>query len=260
MIEAGAANPYSVSERAARNERWIVVAGLAFVAAIGLVATLKLGGMLMMPTAPSGGSAAYGVLIFIMWWTMMMAMMLPSAAPAILTYGAMSRRFAERGASSAPVAVFASGYATIWTAFSLGVVALQVLLRDLVPLTGMMAVASTAIGGGLLIAAGIYQMTPLKFACLRKCQSPLMFFARNWRAGSTGAVRMGLSHGVYCLGCCWVLMGLLFYGGVMEPRWILGIAAYIAAEKLIPAKTQVARFAGTILVTWGLWTIYAALN
>ena len=242
------------------RKRWIVAAGLAAVAAMGFVTTLKLGGMLMMPAMSFDGSVAYWILIFIMWWTMMMAMMLPSAAPAILTYSAMSRRFAEKGASAAPVALFASGYAAIWTGFSLGVVALQMLLRDLVPLTGMMAVASAAIGGGLLIAAGIYQMTPLKFACLRKCQSPLMFFAHNWRPGAAGVVRMGLSHGVYCLGCCWVLMGLLFYGGVMEPRWILGIAAYIAAEKLIPAKTQLARFAGMILVTWGLWTIYAALN
>lgn len=260
MNSAGAARPDTMSERAARNERWIAVAGLALVAAMGLGTTLKLGEMLMMPAASFKGSAAYWMLIFIMWWTMMMAMMLPSAAPAILTYGAMSRRFAEKGASAAPVAVFASGYAAIWTAFSLGVVALQMLLRDLVPLTGMMAVASATIGGGLLIAAGIYQMTPLKFACLRKCQSPLMFFARNWRAGSAGAVRMGLAHGVYCLGCCWVLMGLLFYGGVMEPRWIVGIAAYIAAEKFIPAKMQMSRFVGTILVIWGLWTIYLAIN
>jgi predicted metal-binding membrane protein len=259
-MQAGAAHPCTVSERAARNQRGIVIAGLALAAAIGLVATLKAGDMLMLPSAPPEGGAAYAVLIFIMWWTMMMAMMLPSAAPAILIYGAISRRFAERGVAATPVAVFASGYATIWTAFSLGVVALQLLFHDLVPLTGMMAVASTSIGGALLLAAGIYQMTPLKFACLRKCQSPLMFFARSWRPGLTGAFRMGLSHGLYCLGCCWVLMGLLFYGGVMEPRWILGIAAYIAAEKLIPAKTQMARFAGMILVVWGLWTIYLAIN
>ena len=260
MIEAGTAHPYSVSERVAGNQRWVVVAGLAFVAALSLGMTLKLGGVLMMLTAPSAGSAVYAVLLFIMWWTMMMAMMLPSAAPAILTYGAMSRRFAEKGASSAPVAMFASGYTAIWTGFSLGVVALQMLLRDLVPLTGMMAVTGAAVGGSLLVAAGLYQMTPLKYACLRKCQSPLMFFARHWRKGYLGALRMGMSHGFYCLGCCWVLMGLLFYGGVMEPRWILGIAAYIAAEKLIPAKTQVARFAGMILVVWGIWTIYLTIN
>ncbi|MGQ0484460.1 MAG: DUF2182 domain-containing protein [Hyphomicrobiales bacterium] len=260
MTSSGEVRPDTASERAARNERWIVIAGLAIVAAIGFVATLKVGGMLMLPAAPSAGSAAHTVLIFIMWWTMMMAMMLPSAAPAILIYGAMSRRFAGRDIAGAPVAVFASGYAAIWTAFSLGVVALQLLFRGLVPLTGMMAVASTSIGGALLIAAGIYQMTPLKFACLRKCQSPLMFLARNWRTGLTGAFRMGISHGLYCLGCCWVLMGLLFYGGVMELLWIAGIAAYVAAEKLIPAKTQIARFAGMILVVWGLGTIYLAIN
>jgi predicted metal-binding membrane protein len=260
LTPSEAVRPDTVSERAARNERWIAIAGLTMVAAIGLGATLKVGDMLMMPTAPSASSAAYAVLFFVMWWTMMMAMMLPSAAPAVLVYGAMGRRLAGKGVAPAPVAVFASGYATIWTAFSLGAVILQILFHDLVPLTGMMAVTSAAVGGSLLVAAGLYQMTPLKHACLRKCQSPLMFFARNWRPGPAGAFRMGLSHGLYCLGCCWVLMGLLFYGGVMELRWIAGIAAYIAAEKFIPAKMRIARFAGMILVVWGLWTIAAAFS
>ena len=119
----------------------------------------------------------------------------------------------------------------------------------------MMAVTSTALGGGLLIAAGLYQMSPLKYACLRKCQTPLMFFARNWRKGYLGALRMGLSHGLYCLGCCWVLMGLLFYGGVMELRWIVGLALYVAAEKLIPAGTWLSRFTGILLIGWGSWTV-----
>ena len=252
--------PVPLLEHTARNERWIVLAGLALVAAIGLFATLQLGDMLMMPTAFFGGAIVYPVLLFIMWWTMMMAMMLPSAAPAILAYGSIRRKFAEKGAPAAPLAVFAAGYAAIWTGFAAAVVALQLLLSQTIALSMMMAVTSAETGGGLLIAAGLYQMSPLKSACLRKCQTPLMFFARNWQKGYPGAFRMGLSHGLYCLGCCWVLMGLLFYGGVMELRWIVGLALYVAAEKLIPAGNQLSRFTGIMLIGWGSWIVYRALG
>ena len=233
--------------------------GLALVAAAGLFATLRLGDMLMMPTAFMGGAVVYPVLLFVMWWTMMMAMMLPSAAPAILTYSTLSRKFVEKGATAAPLAVFVAGYAAIWTGFAAAAVALQLLLSQTIALSMMMAVTSAVIGGGLLVAAGLYQMSPLKSACLRKCQTPLMFFARNWRKGYHGALRMGLWHGLYCLGCCWVLMGLLFYGGVMELRWIVGLALYVAAEKLIPAGNRLSRFTGILLIGWGSWTVYRAL-
>ena len=236
-----------------------MLAGLALVTAAGLFATLRLGDMLMMPTAFIGGAVVYPVLLFVMWWTMMMAMMLPSAAPAILAYGALSRKFAEQGKPVAPLAVFVAGYAAIWTCFAAVAVALQLVLSQVIELSMMMAVTSAVTGGGLLIAAGLYQMSPLKAACLRKCQSPLMFLARNWQKGYLGALRMGLSHGLYCLGCCWVLMGLLFYGGVMELRWIVGLALYVAVEKLIPAGNQLNRFTGTFLIGWGLWTIYRAI-
>lgn len=246
-------------ERAAKNERWIVLYGLALVAVIGLYATLRLGDILMMPSAFFGGVIVYTLLLFIMWWTMMMAMMLPSAAPAILMYGAISRKFAEKAAPAAPVAMFVAGYAVIWTGFTTAAVALQLLLSQTIALSMMMAVTSAVVGGGLLIAAGLYQMSPLKAACLRKCQTPLMFLARNWQKGHIGALRMGLSHGLYCLGCCWVLMGLLFYGGVMELRWIVGLALYVAAEKLIPAGNRLSRLTGILLVGWGSWTVYGAL-
>jgi predicted metal-binding membrane protein len=115
-----------------------------------------------------------------------------------------------------------------------------------------MAVTSRAVGGVLLIAAGIYQLTPLKAACLRKCQTPLFFLARNWRSGRLAAFRMGAHHGIYCLGCCWVLMALLFYGGVMELSWILGLALYVLAEKLLPPGWFVRRLSGAILIVWGI--------
>jgi predicted metal-binding membrane protein len=243
----------SIFEVSAKYERWLVLAALAVVAALGLFATLWLGDMLMLS---SGGGLGYPLLLFLMWWTMMMAMMLPSAAPAILTYAAISRKIAAKSAS---VSVFAAGYGAIWTGFSIVAVALQLLLSEKIALSMMMAVSSAVIGGGLLVAAGLYQMSPLKYACLRKCQAPLMYFARKWQKGTIGAFRMGLSHGLYCVGCCWVLMGLLFYGGVMELRWIVGLALYVAAEKLVPAGGQLSRATGFILIAWGIWIISRAV-
>ena len=260
MNPGGSALPDTLLQRAALNERRVVLGALVLVTALGLWATFRSGDVLMSAASPGPGTLAYAVLLFIMWWTMMLAMMLPSAVPAILTYGALSRKFAQNGAATAPLALFVAGYAAIWTGFSAATVVLQMSFHKFVPLTGMMAVTSTALGAALLIAAGLYQLSPLKQACLRNCQTPLMFFARNWRKGYGGALRMGLSHGLYCLGCCWVLMGLLFYGGVMELRWIVGLALYVAAEKLIPASTWLSRFTGILLIGWGVWTVAGVVS
>lgn len=247
-------------EYSAKNERWIVVLGLALVAAAGLYLTLHMGDVLMMSSPSITGTIAYAALLFAMWWTMMMAMMLPTAAPAILTFAAISRKFAGTSSTAATLAAFVAGYAFIWTGFAAVAVALQLAVSDAIALSMMMAVTSAVVGGGLLIAAGLYQMSPLKQACLRKCQTPLMYFSNHWRKGIDGAWRMGLSHGVYCLGCCWVLMGLLFYGGIMELRWIVGLAVYVAIEKLAPPKFMLSRFAGLALIGWGGWTIFEALR
>jgi len=254
MNHGGAIPAPTILQRIALNERRIALGALVVVTLLGLWATVYTGDMLMSPASPQPGTVTYAALLFIMWWTMMLAMMLPSAAPAILTYAAVSRKFAQQGASDTPVSIFVAGYAAIWSAFSAVVVGLQLAVQPMVPLTGMMAVINTTLGALLLVAAGIYQLSPLKQACLRKCQTPLMFFARNWRRGYGGTFRMGLSHGLYCVGCCWVLMGLLFYGGVMELRWIVGLALYVAAEKLIPARTRLSSFTGMFLIGWGVWT------
>jgi predicted metal-binding membrane protein len=235
-----------------------VLAGLFLVVVLGLTATVKSGDMLM--SWRDTHTPAYAFMLFIMWWTMMLAMMLPSAAPAILTFGTLSRRFSEKGVAAAPISVFTAGYLAIWAGFSAAATALQLLTQDLVPLTGMMAVTSSVVGGALLLAAGLYQFSPLKSACLRKCQSPLMFFAQNWRKGYAGALRMGFEHGVYCLGCCWVLMGLLFYGGVMELTWIIGLAVFVAAEKLLPAGPWLSRGSALVLIGWGLWILAGAVS
>ena len=257
MSEAAAAR--TLIERVANHDRIVVLAGLAGVAGLGLWLMLRVGDPVMRFSMSAPGTAAFAALLFVMWWTMMLAMMLPTASPAILTYAAMSRRFAQQSGARTSVAVFVAGYGAVWTVFSAAAVFLQIATRQLVPFSMMMAVVSGVLGGGLLIAAGIYQFTPLKQACLRHCQSPLMFFARNWRKGSGGAFRMGVSHGLYCLGCCWVLMGLLFYGGVMELTWIVGLAIYVALEKLIPAAHRLSQFTGAVLVAWGLWTVYGSV-
>lgn len=245
----------SLFERSAKNERWIVLVALALVVAIGLLVTQGAGDGLMMLTMRGETGVAYSVFLFIMWWAMMMAMMLPSAAPAILTFAAVSRKFSSPMHTTASVAFFAAGYAAIWTGFSVVAVILQIMLSEKIMLSKMMAVTSAFVGGGLLIAAGIYQLSPLKSACLRKCQAPLIFLARNWRKGSFGAFQMGSEHGIYCIGCCWVLMGLLFYGGVMEMRWVVGLAIYIAIEKFTPPGNLLSRFAGVLLIGWGLLTL-----
>ncbi len=246
----------NVFKRATRNDRLVVFVAVAAAASLGLWVTLRSGDALM--NGPSN-SVSQATLLFVMWWSMMLAMMLPSAAPAILTFAAMNRKLAAQAKQKPTLLVFVAGYAAIWTVFSLAATTLQIITRDVVPLTGMMAVVSGFVGGLLMLAAGIYQFTPLKNECLRQCQSPLIYFARNWRNGMSGAFRMGLDHGIYCLGCCWVLMGLLFYGGVMQPTWIIALALYVAAEKLIPAKHRFGQFAGAILIAFGAWTLFRAL-
>jgi len=173
-----------------------------------------------------------------------------------MRFGSIARKLQVSGGMMA----FVTGYAAIWTLFSLVAAALQMATSNLVPLTGMMALTSHAIGGTLLLAAGLYQFSPLKSACLKHCQSPFFFLARHWRNGQSGAFRMGLSHGLYCMGCCWMLMLLLFYVGVMELNWIVGLAAYVAAEKLIPAQYRFDRAAGIVLIAWGIWVLSRALG
>ncbi|MBC8036200.1 MAG: DUF2182 domain-containing protein [Rhizobiales bacterium] len=255
MNDGSQALPHRISHHAARHQNLIVLAALASVTTLGLWLTLRAGDLLMAPSFAD--SAAYTPLLFIMWWTMMLAMMLPSAAPAILTYAAMNRKLSPTSSGSGELARFIAGYGAVWTGFSAAAVALHIFVQNFVPMTGMMAITSAALGGVLLVAAGLYQLSPLKYACLKKCQSPLLFFARRWRSG---ALRLGLSHGVYCLGCCWVLMGLLFYGGVMEFRWIAGLALYVAAEKLIPAASRLSQFTGLLLVGWGAWELALAVS
>jgi predicted metal-binding membrane protein len=198
--------------------------------------------------------AADFILIFLMWAIMMVGMMVPSAAPTVMIYAAVARKAARDGTLVPPTAVFISGYIALWTVFCVVATLAQWGLDQAALLSPMMVTTSPAIGSGLLIGAGLYQVTPIKRACLKHCRSPAHFLAEHWRAGITGAFRMGLEHGVFCLGCCWVLMGLLFVGGVMNLLWIAAIATFVFAEKVIPLpdSPMPARLTGGAMILGGL--------
>jgi predicted metal-binding membrane protein len=187
-------------------------------------------------------------LLWAMWAVMMTAMMLPSASPVLMLYGTVARRSAVDTSPSPQIYALAAGYLVVWTAFSLGATALQRVLAKLLILSSMMEVTNPVMGATLLLVAGVYQLTPIKQACLRTCQSPLGFLMHRWRTGVTGAFRMGLEHGAVCVGCCWALMLLLFAGGVMNLAVIAALTAFVAFEKLTPLGARGARISGVLLV------------
>ena len=211
-----------------------------------------------MSMATARGSAATFLLMFVMWWVMMVGMMLPSAIPMILTFATVNRRKRESGRPFVPTAAFVAGYLVVWGVFSLAAALTQSGLDRAALMMPPMRIASTVLGGLLLIGAGVYQWTPLKRACLGKCRSPVDFVINHWHDGRLGALRMGIAHGAFCLGCCMVLMGLLFVGGVMNLIWVAGIAAMVLVEKLFPAGDVIARLGGTLMIGVGAYLLLSA--
>jgi predicted metal-binding membrane protein len=240
-------------EHVLRRDRLIVVVGVAGVVVLAWIYLVAGAGidasMTGMPMEPMPWSPVYAALAFVMWWVMMIAMMVPGAAPMVLLFTAIKRK---QGVSPFVEAwTFLGGYLLIWAGFSL-VAALAHWGLERVGLLSMaMASTSAVLGGVILLAAGLYQFTPIKSACLRYCQSPVLFLSRHWRPGAVGALRMGLRHGSYCLGCCWFLMALLFVSGVMNLVSIAGIALYVACEKLLPLGHRLSRAAGVALIVSG---------
>jgi len=160
--------------------------------------------------APALWTAGYAGIMFTMWWVMMAAMMLPSAAPILLLFARINRKEKSSDRPFIPTGIFAAGYLIAWGAFSAVATGLQWAFEQLGLLSPMMVTTSYSLGGAILLAAGVWQLTPMKAICLRHCRSPMGFFVQGWRPGPGGAFRMGLEHGSFCLGCCWFLMGLLF--------------------------------------------------
>lgn len=210
-----------------------------------------------MPMASRWTGADVG-LLFVMWAVMMVAMMTPSAAPMVLTFLVVNRRRSAAGRPVVSSGVFFLGYVVVWTVFSIVATAAQWWMHEVAVLSPGMALVTPAASGLMLLAAGIFQWTPLKRTCLSHCRSPLAFVMGDWREGTAGAFRMGLHHGIYCVGCCWVLMTLLFVVGVMNLLWVAAIGVFVMIEKIAPAGEIVGRVGGLALATAGVWLWFIA--
>lgn len=191
------------------------------------------------------------LLTFAMWAVMMVGMMTPSAAPLVLLFARVQRDRRERAAPHLPTSLFLLGYLLVWGAFAVASTLAQWGLHSAALLSPRLVATSPLLGGLLLVLAGLFQLTPLKDACLKNCRTPLSFIMTGWREGRWGAVRMGLSHGFYCVGCCGLLMALLFVGGVMNLLWVGALSLFVLLEKLVPSGPWVSRAAGALLLAAG---------
>ena len=241
----------------------MVLASLAGITAMAWVLTAHLAGSMAVsaesmdipPAAPSGMNL---VLVAGMWAVMMVGMMVPSAAPMIVTYTDWTRRGPTGGSRPAAITLFVVGYLLVWLGFSLLAAILQVALGKGGLATAMGVTTAPALGGAVLMLAGLFQVTPWKQSCLRRCRTPVGFLVAEWRDGARGALLMGLRHGAYCLGCCWALMAVLFAVGTMHVLWMAAVAAFVLAEKTAPRALRLGHVAATALVGSGLVTLLAS--
>ena len=246
-----------------QRERWIVRGCLSAVVVLCwlyllhlktamVMSGMDMPGMVMLDTQPWSGVTL--LLLFVMWTVMMVAMMVPSASPMVLTFLTVNR---TRSANNrlVPVGIFLLGYVVVWTAYSALATLMEWGLHQAALLSTTMQATSPILNGILLVTAGIFQLTPLKQACLKGCRSPLTFLMSEWREGAKGAFLMGLRHGAYCLGCCWILMALLFVAGVMNIFWIAVLALVVMAEKVLRNGDRFAQIVGVVLVVAGIMHI-----
>ena len=259
-----------ILEATLRRDRYIVAAALLLITALSWAYLLQLVAGMDMPGMDSAAMAAmmaprawtpvdFGFML-VMWIVMMVGMMTPSAAPMILLYARVARQAIAQGRSFAATGWFTAGYLLAWTGFSLVATALQWQLERLALLSPMMTSTSNRFNGIVLIAIGVYQWTPWKYACLAACQSPLSFIQRHggFRREASRSLRLGLLHGAYCVACCWALMALLFVGGVMNVLWIAAIAVLVLLEKTVPVGRFVPRLIGCSCVVAGTWLVVYA--
>jgi predicted metal-binding membrane protein len=247
---------------ALRRERLAVLCALFLVTLLALGYTYWLAtgfdmSDMMSPTFVPW-SLEYFLFMLAMWIVMMIGMMTPSVAPTVLLYAGFASRSASQGQVFPGAGWFAAGYLLAWSAFATAATLLQWLLEWLALVTPMMAGTSRVVGGAMLIAAGVYQWLPLKQACLASCRSPLSFIQRRggFPTSVAGAVRLGAAHGLYCIGCCWMLMSLLFAFGVMNLVWIAGLMVFVLLEKVVPHPGIFSRAAGAAAVVAGLTLVF----
>jgi len=257
-------------ESVLRRERAVIAAGLAAVVALAWVYVWDGAGMGMSAVDMTAWSLfphlQAGVMgemdsdwpvVIAMWWVMMIAMMTPSAAPLVLLYVLVLRRHAPPGQHAyLPSLLLLAGYLAVWLAFSVAAAALQKALQPAGLLSEMMLWSkSAALSATVLAAAGLYQFSSLKHACLAQCRSPVRFLTEHWRAGHFGSFVLGVRHGAYCVGCCWMLMALLFVGGVMNLIWIAVLTLVVLVEKLSPAGALIGKISGGLLIVWAIATL-----
>jgi predicted metal-binding membrane protein len=268
-VEPAATSASLPAGRVAHQDRTLVLAGIALLTLLAWSDLVRMTAMVQSASADKAMHAAMGMpemaawgtaeffMLFVMWAVMMVAMMLPSAAPVILLVVQAYRRRGDR--ARLLTAAFGSGYLLAWTAFSAAAALLQMTLHRAALMSSGMAITPAIVGGAILLLGGIYQWLPLKAACLTHCRSPLAFLMTQWREGAVGALSMGLRHGLYCVGCCWALMLLLFAAGVMNLFWVAAIAIFVLIEKLVSRGQLIGRAAGVLLIIWGGWVITRAL-
>jgi predicted metal-binding membrane protein len=199
-------------------------------------------------------------LVFTMWAVMMVGMMVPSVSPVLLLFARIQQQRRAQGQTYVASWLFLLGYLIAWTGFSLAATLAQWGLHAATLISPAMVGTSPLLGGAVLIAAGIYQWTPAKHACLARCRSPLGFLLNDWRDGNAGALTMGLRHGLYCTGCCWLLMLVLFVVGVMNLLWIALLTVFVLLEKTLPRGIWISRASGAALIAWGGWMGSMALR
>ena len=272
MLNASKQRGFGPIERLVRNDRRIVAVAVALIVALAAFYTffgigMQMSALQMTQMARPIGepmsmgadpvwTARYAVLIFFMWWIMMIAMMTPSAAPMLLLYTALKRTGADQDRAVVLSFLFLVGYLGVWAVFSAVATGLQALAEFWGLANGrMMAIDGRWLAALVFIAAGLYQLSNLKEACLTHCKSPAHFLAEHRHPGALGAVRTGARHGIYCLGCCWALMALLFVGGVMNLYWIVGIAIYVLLEKFMPDTRFLVRSTGVGLMSFGAYLL-----
>jgi predicted metal-binding membrane protein len=265
-------NMTTAFEAVLRRDRWIISVSLVVIcllswwfiiggAGTGMSSSAMTTWQFPPPVRGGQPTSQWGVnywfIMALMWWVMMIAMMVPSAAPMILLYARLYRFSQKQGqidAGLVPTAAFAGGYLIAWLVFSLLATALQWVLEQAGLLHAMMMWSvSHHLSATFLVAAGLYQLSPLKHTCLSHCRSPADFISRNWRASRLGAFQMGWKHGLYCVGCCWILMALLFVGGIMNLVWIAGLAVFVLLEKLSPVGEYIARSSGLLMIAVGVY-------
>ena len=246
-----------------KRDRIVVIAGLAAITLLSWayiihlnkeMAGMDMGSEMSMPRMRTWRGADLR-LTFLMWTVMMAAMMTPTVSLMILTYAAMSRRRDTRRSPTLQTTAFLLGYLLVWLVFSVAATLIQWELHSAALLSPMMVSTSQLLSGLLLVAAGAYQLTPLKQACLSRCRHPLGFLMSEWRDGATGTLVMGLRHGLYCLGCCWLLMALLFVAGVMNLLWVALLTFCVLLEKTVPAGRWISRVVGLAAAVGGVWIL-----